>query len=276
MYHDFYQFRENPFNVTADPDFFFASKSHADAISNLVYGITLRKGILVITGEIGTGKTTVCRKLLHEFNQNTKFALILNPKFSPSHLLQMILFDLGMSVKTKNKFDLLQVLNEFLIRESHENNNIVLIIDEAQNLNANQLEQIRLLSNLETDKEKLLQILLVGQPELHERLRLPVLRQLCQRVAIYYQLKPLEQEDVEKYIVHRINKASLYPGRRKTSLFTDNALNLIYDYTKGSPRTINILCDRALTAGFVSELEYIDDQIIQNCAKEVIYFEHHI
>lgn len=276
MYHDFYQFKENPFNVTADPDFFFASKSHADAISNLVYGITLRKGILVITGEIGTGKTTLCRKLLNEFDEKTKFALILNPKFSPTHLLQMILFDLGISFRSKNKLDLLQVLNEFLIKESSINNNIVLIIDEAQNLNVNQLEQIRLLSNLETEKEKLLQILLVGQPELHERLRMPSLRQLCQRVCVYFQLKPLEQTDVEKYITHRISKASLYPQQRKHIIFTNGAVEHIYHYTKGSPRTINILCDRALTAGFVSELQYIDEHIIQACAKEVIYFEHHL
>lgn len=276
MYHDFYQFKENPFNVTADPDFFFSTKCHTDAISSLMYGIGQRKGILVITGEIGTGKTTVCRKLLKQSHDKTKFALVLNPKFSDVQLLQMIAHDFGIETNQKNKFALTHVLNEFLLAESAKGNNLVLVIDEAQNLTVNQLEQVRLLSNLETEKEKLLQIILLGQPELQEKLKLPSLRQLRQRIAIHYHLQPLTKDDLQKYIEHRIVKAMSNPERSPRVVFTDQAINAIYHYTEGSPRTINILCDRALTAGFVAETFSIDADLIKLCAMEVPYLEHHL
>ena len=199
MYHDFYQLKENPFNVTADPDFFFSSGTHAAAISNLMYGIEQRKGIMVILGEIGTGKTTLCRKLIRQLDKNTKCALILNPNCSELQLLQMIVHDLGIPTNSKNKFGLLQALNEFLINETIHGNNVVILLDEAQNFSTNQLEQIRLLSNLETEKEKLLQIVLVGQPELNNKLQLPALRQVRQRIAVYFYLQPLEHADVKKF-----------------------------------------------------------------------------
>ena len=276
MYFDYYQLKENPFNVTADPDFFFASKCHSDAISNLVYGIDQRKGILIITGEVGTGKTTLCRKLLYESFDNIKFAFILNPNFSEIELLQLILRDLGANAKFTNKPDLINSLNKFLIAQTIKGNNVVLIIDEAQNLSVEQLEQIRLLSNLETDKEKLLQIVLVGQPELHEKLLLPELRQLRQRIAVHYNLDPLKQNDISDYIHHRILKAAIREGITSHPVFTDLAIERIYHFTKGSPRTINILCDRALLAGFAANKRSIDETIIQHCAKEVMYFEHNL
>lgn len=274
MYHDFYQFREDPFNVTTDPDFFFSSKCHSEAITNLVYGIEQRKGIIVITGEIGTGKTTLCRTLLRKMGKNIKFALILNPKFSEIQLLQLIIQDLGISTKEKTKFGLVKVLNEFLISETNKDNNVVVVIDEAQNLTVKQLEQIRLLSNIETEKEKLLQVILVGQPELYAKLKLPELRQLRQRIAVHFHVQPLEEKDIRHYINHRIAKARIEIHNHTTDsvIFTDQAIQSIYQYTKGTPRTINILCDRALLAGFVSETYAIDEYIIENCAREVLHW----
>lgn len=276
MYHDFYQLKENPFNVTADPDFFFSSRCHHEAISSLMYGIEQRKGIMVITGEVGTGKTTLCRKLLKHADKKTKFALILNPNFSELELLQMIVHDLGMRPWRKNKFSLMRALNKFLIKQSNKGNNVVLVIDEAQNLDVKQLEQIRLLSNLETDKEKLLQIILVGQPELHDKLQLPELRQLRQRISVHYSIHPLEKMDIKDYIYYRLTKVMNNPFTLRNIIFTEQAIDTIYRYTNGSPRTINILCDRALLAGFVSETFSIDERIIENCAREVLYCEHHL
>ena len=276
MYHEFYQLKENPFNVTADPDFFFSSKYHREAICNLQYGIQNRKGILVVTGEVGTGKTTLCRKLLRQADRKTKFALILNPSFSEEHLLRLIVRDLGIWTLEKNKFGLIHVLNKFLLKQSNKGNNVVVIIDEAQNLSVDQLEQIRLLSNLETDKEKLLQLVLVGQPELDQKLLLPELRQLRQRVAVYFKLNTLDKHDVKSYITHRIAKTAVDPDSMRDVAFSERAIEMIYDVTKGSPRSINLLCDRALLAGFVAETFTIDETIIQNCANEVLSCEHHL
>jgi general secretion pathway protein A len=276
MYHDFYQLKENPFNVTADPDFFFSSKYHCEAIANLQYGIQHRKGILVVTGEVGTGKTTLCRKLLKHADKKTRFAFILNPSFAEEQLLQMIIQDLGIRSREKNKFNLIHLLNKFLIKQSNKGNNVVVIIDESQNLSINQLEQIRLLSNLETDKEKLLQLVLVGQPELDHKLQLPELRQLRQRVAVYFHLSPLDKHDVKSYINHRIAKSVKYSDSLQHISFSDEAIEMIYHFSKGSPRSINILCDRALLAGFVAETYAIDETIIKNCINEVFHREYNL
>lgn len=274
MYHDFYRLSENPFNVTADPHFFYSSKCHSDAISNLLYGIQQRKGISVVTGEVGTGKTTLCRKLIHISNKKIKFALLLNQNFSDSEILRAIALDLGIITPRNNETTLIHVFNKFLLKESNKGNNVVCILDEAQNLNVNQLEQIRLLSNLETEKEKLLQIILVGQPELDKKLQLIELRQLRQRIAIHFRIEPLCKSDIKNYILHRITKVQ--KRTIQDIIFTNEAIDCIYKYTNGSPRTINILCDRALLAGFVLETYVINDQIIENCAKEIFYCEHHL
>lgn len=276
MYHDFYRLRQNPFNVTADPEFFFASKSHGDAITNLKYGIEQRKGIIILTGEVGTGKTTLCRKLLKQADKKTKFALILNPNFSELELLQMIVNDLGVRTKEQNKFKLIYALNKFLIKASSKGYNVVLIIDEAQNLSVGQLEQIRLLSNLETEKDKLLQIILVGQPELDEKLQLPELRQIRQRIAVHFHIQPLEKADIRNYIYHRLSKVMHNHYPRQNIIFTEKAIEAVHRYTQGAPRTINILCDRALLAGFIADTYSIDESIIENCAKEVLSCEHYL
>jgi len=266
MYEQFYNFKEKPFNVTSDPSFFYLSRKHQEAFSHLIYGIDQRKGILEITGEIGTGKTTLCRALLNRLDKRIKTAFILNPSFSEVQLLQLIIEDLGINPKTRSKIHLISELNKFLIKESNEGGNVVLIIDEAQNLKASQLEQIRLLSNLETEKEKLLQIILVGQPELKEKLALPQLRQLNQRISVKYHIQPLDRDEVKDYIEHRLNVATQNGNEIQ---FNSEALEEIFLYSQGIPRLINIICDRALLAGFVLNSKNITYEIIKRCVEEL-------
>lgn len=269
MYKKFYNLKENPFSVTADPDFFYSSPRHDEAISHLSYGIQERKGILVITGEIGTGKTTLCRTLLTRLDKQIKTALILNPNFSEIQLLQIILKDFGLQSASKDKYILINTLNEFLIDESNQGNNVCLIVDESQNLGVRQLEQIRLLSNLETTKDKLLQIILVGQPELCDKLKLTSLRQLNQRIAVRFHLTPLNKNEIHNYVLHRLRIAS--HDQKIIANFTDEAIRLIYEISAGTPRLINILCDRALLAGFSTNNKTIDEKIITNSSREVIH-----
>ena len=270
MYTQYYQLKENPFSVTCDPAFFFTSPQHMEAFSHLLYGINQRKGILMVTGEIGTGKTTLCRTLLNHLDNKTKTALILNPNFSELQLLQLIIKDFGIQGHYRDKFSIITVLNEFLLAEAAKGNNVVIIIDEAQNLKVNLLEQIRLLSNLETEKAKLLQIILVGQPELLEKLKLPTLRQLNQRVAVRYHILPFNRADLQSYVNHRLKIAREVDHSQHQILFTKQALDALFQYSQGTPRRVNILCDRALLAGFVEETFVIHEQIIHKVAQEVI------
>lgn len=265
MYNEFYSLKENPFNITSDPAFFFPSTRHEEAFNHLSYGINSRKGIIVITGEIGTGKTTLCRMLLNRLGDKVKSALILNPSFSDIQLLQMITNDLGIKCPKRNKLDLVGAIAGFLVEQSIRGCNVAVIIDECQNLNIRQLEQIRLLSNLETEKEKLLQIILVGQPELNEKLQDHKLRQLAQRVTVRYHILPLEKHEIRNYIEHRLKTAHA----NKKLKFTEEAIESIYSFSKGTPRVINVLCDRALLAGFVKETMTIDDSIITQCIREI-------
>jgi general secretion pathway protein A len=269
MYKEFFQLKENPFNVTADSSFFFASASHSEAYSHLVFGIEHRKGIIAISGEIGTGKTTLCRTLLNGLNKKTKTAFILNPRFSDEEFLRIVLQDLGVAGKIKGKLDLVTALNEYLLEESSNGNNVVIIVDEAQNLSVEQLESIRLLSNIETEKEKLLQIILVGQPELEIKLRLPELRQINQRIAVRYRVESLTKKEVHEYIQHRLKLAASNPDFGPQVQFTNPALRAIYRHTNGKPRMINILCDRALLSGFVNGTDTINYRMINRCAKEL-------
>jgi general secretion pathway protein A len=290
MYCEYYGLRERPFNVTSDPAFFFLSSSHREALSHLVYGINERKGVIVISGEIGTGKTTLCRVFLDSIagkyitqekspeaspkaifldqtmQKNVKTAFIINPNFSTKELLEAIVADFGISVSKKTKLSLVEQLNRFLLEETARGNNAVLIVDEAQNLKPNQLEEIRLLSNLETDKDKLLQIVLVGQPELRFKLNLKSLAQLQQRVAVRYHIRPLGKSEIKEYIDHRLKIAGSSLDRIQ---FTDEAQAIIYNYSQGVPRLVNIICDRCLLAGFAAQVNTIDGEITRKCIEEL-------
>jgi general secretion pathway protein A len=269
MYCKYYGLKERPFNVTSDPAFFFSSKKHKEALAHLLYGVNQRKGIIVLTGEIGTGKTTICRFFLNQVGKNVKTALILNPTFSEIQLLESIVNDFGINPGNKTKLGMVLELNNFLLRESGSGNNLVLIIDEAQNLKPSLLEQIRLLSNLETEKDKLLQVILVGQPELNTRLNLYDLRQLRQRIMVRYHITPLDNDEIKSYINYRLRIAELAHAPENQIEFNHEAIDLISRFSGGTPRLINMICDRALLAGFVSETGQIDSGIIKRCIEEL-------
>jgi len=269
MYCRYYHLKERPFNVTSDPAFFFSSKKHKEALAHLLYGVSQRKGIIVLTGEIGTGKTTICRFFLNQIGKNVKTALILNPTFSEIQLLESIVNDFGINPGNKTKLGMVLELNNFLLRESTAGNNLVLIIDEAQNLKPSLLEQIRLLSNLETEKDKLLQVILVGQPELNNRLNLYDLRQLRQRIMVRYHITPLDSDEIKNYINYRLKIAQAENQPKGQIEFSDEAIDLISRFSSGTPRLINMICDRALLAGFVSETNQIDSEIIRRCLEEL-------
>lgn len=269
MYRKFYGLKEKPFNVTSDPAFFFSSHKHKEALSHLIYGVSQRNGIIVITGEIGTGKTTLCRFFLDQLGKDTKTAFIFNPYLSDVQLLEAIMRDFGLSIRNKTKLSFVAEFNKFLLNQARLGNNVVLIIDEAQNLKPHQLEQIRLLSNLETEKEKLMQIVLVGQPELNRRLALYELRQIQQRIMVRYHITPLDRDEVRDYIKHRLYIA----GSKDIISFSEEAFDIIYDFSLGTPRLVNIICDRALLAGFVKGIYAIDPSIVHQCIEELgVYF----
>jgi general secretion pathway protein A len=269
MYESYYGFAEKPFSLTPDPKFLYRSESHANAFELLQYSIERREGFVVITGDIGTGKTTICRALLDQTDPRTFTALLLNPFLSEEDLLKAILQDLGVYSrgeerigKQPTKQELINTLYDFLLSLVPLRARAVLIVDEAQNLPLPILEQIRILSNLETDKEKLLQIILVGQLNLMPLLRSPELRQLDQRVSIRYQLKPLTDEETSAYISHRLAIAQATRG----VVFSPAALQLVYRYSGGIPRLINMLCDRALLGGATAQVARIDDDLIVTAA----------
>ncbi len=268
MYLEFYGLREKPFNVTPDPAFLFLSGKHKEAFDYLIYGITQRKGFLEITGEVGSGKTTLCRALLKHFENSippVKTAYILNPALSGVQLLRSVIEEFGLVPTKRDKAALLYQLNNFLLEQLSMGYNAVLIIDEAQNLKSSHLEEIRMLSNLETDKEKLFQIVLVGQPELREKLRSPNLSQLRQRITIRLHLLPLESTEVKTYIDHRLNVA----GANNSIIFYDDSVDEVYAYSKGIPRVINTVCDKALLLGYILETKNISLDIIKRSINEI-------
>ena len=266
MYEQFYHFKENPFSMTPDPKFFFPSQKHTEALDSLIYTVAERRGFAVITGDIGSGKTTICRTLLNRLDSSTKTAMITNSFLTPKQLLNYILEDLGISSNGGTKVNLLFRLKKLLTEQLSLAFNVVLIIDEAQNLNLKILEEIRMLSNLETEKKKMIQIILTGQPELKDKLALQELAQLRQRINVSYHITPLNREDTGKYINHRLGVASI--NRDKKVEFTSEAINDIYEYSNGVPRVINRICNSALLIGYVMESERITPQIIKEVTEE--------
>ena len=250
MYLEFFGLREKPFGLTPDPKFLFFSEKHREGLDHLLYGIHQKEGFVLISGDTGTGKTTLCRALLERLDyREVTTALILNPLLSEEELLKAILEDFGLPAKGATRKELLDVLNRFLLKSLAAGKTTVLIIDEAQNLSTECLEQVRLLSNLETDKEKLIQIILVGSEELPAKLELPKLRHLQQRISLRYHLRPLDKQETRRYLQHRLNMAR---GAGSTS-FEKGSYQEIYRFSKGVPRLINIIAERALMAGYLAE-----------------------
>ena len=267
MYTSYFGFKENPFSLTPDPSYLYLSRNHKEAFDSLVYGINERKGFIVITGGIGTGKTTLCRALLGALDSSTKTALIFNAYISDMELLKIINEEFGISagIPGNSKKDYVDSLNRFLLENFSRGGNAVLLIDEAQNLSHNVLEQIRMLSNLETEKEKLVQIVLVGQSEFRDYLTSPSLRQLDERIAVRYDLKPLDKTDIQGYVEHRL----VVGGGKGNVRFTKGAIEAIYTYSQGNPRRINVVCDRALLIAYSKDEFTISKGTVQKAIKDI-------
>jgi general secretion pathway protein A len=267
MYNHYFGFSEAPFSIAPDPRYLYLSEQHREALAHLVYGIGDHGGFVVLTGEVGTGKTTVCRCLLQQVPEHIDIAVIVNPKLNAHELLQTICDELGVGTAEDNPTskNLLDALNTFLLSTHARGRNAILIVDEAQNLAPDVLEQLRLLTNLETNERKLLQLILLGQPELNTLLAQQSLRQLSQRITARYHLRPLARDEVVSYIEHRLAVAG---GRGH--LFSKAAIARIFRYSKGIPRLINLLCDRALLGVYAANGSGVDVAMVRRAATEVL------
>jgi general secretion pathway protein A len=255
-----------PFNITPDPRFLYLSPTHQEALQHLKYGVREKKGFIVLVGEVGCGKTTLCRRFLNELDPaHFDTALILNPRITETQMLKAILTELGETKLARSQNDLVAQINRVLLERIEKGRDIVLIIDEAQNLSFDVLEQIRLLSNLETDKQKLLQIVLMGQPELKEVLAREELRQLRQRILVHYELHPLAATDMGHYIQHRL---SLAGGSGRPS-FTKWALRSLHRGSGGIPRIVNNLCDKAMLSAFIRESDEVNYWDVRRAIREM-------
>jgi general secretion pathway protein A len=267
MYTSWFGLKENPFSLSPDPRYLYLSPQHRDAMNCLIYGITEKKGFTVITGGIGTGKTTICRSLLATLDESVETALIFNSFLSDLELLETINQEFGLPAEgaEKSKKRYIDALNTFLMDNFARGKNAVLMIDEAQNLSHSVLEQIRMLSNLETTREKLIQIVLVGQPELQEILALPSLRQLSERITVRYDLNPLDEKEVRHYIEYRLTVA----GGKDLIRFTRGAMRMIWRFSEGIPRRINAIADRALLIGYTRGNPVVDRKMVKNAVKDI-------
>lgn len=269
MYLDFYGLKEAPFAITPDPRFVFLSERHRDALAHLLYGVGQGGGggFVQLTGEVGTGKTTLCRLLLEQLPENARVALVLNPKLSPIELLETICEELHIDIGQRRGSlkSLVDALNSYLLEAYAQGLRVVLIVDEAQNLSTEALEQVRLLTNLETATQKLLQIILLGQPELRDMLARPELRQLAQRITARYHLTPLDIDETEAYLRHRLAVAGSlrFP-------FTKLAVRKIHEHANGVPRLINVVADRALVGGYAQDLAQIGERVVDRAAAEAL------
>lgn len=265
MYTEYYGLVRSPFEMTPDPSFLFLGEAHREGLAMLEYGVKSGKGFVMLTGEVGTGKTTLLHALLGRLDSQTRFAFIFNPRLDPLDFFHLLFEELGLKSATRTKADYLLELNEYLIERLGKNEKTLLIIDESQNLSPEMLEEIRLLSNLETPRSKLIQIMLVGQPELKEMLSRPDLRQLRQRIALRHHLRPFVESEVAEYVEGRLGKAG-YTGRR---LFRRSAIKELYAVTGGTPRLINSVCDSALLLGYSRDKATIDAGIIREVASDL-------
>jgi general secretion pathway protein A len=265
MYHEYYGLVRSPFEMTPDPGFLVLADTHREGLATLVYAVRSRKGFVLLTGEVGTGKTTLLHSLLAQLDRDTAAAFIFNPRLEPLDFFRMLFEEFGIEERCITKAEYLLALNRFLIGRLEKDQPTLLIVDEAQNLSAEMLEEIRLLSNLETPSSKLLQIMLVGQPELAELLAKPELRQLRQRIVLRHTLRPFTKPELERYVEERLQLAG-YTGK---ALFTNRALDELFRVTGGVPRLINVVCDGALLLGYGRDRATLDANAIREVASDL-------
>jgi general secretion pathway protein A len=263
MYENFYGFSEKPFSLLPDPTFLFLSPKHQKALTMLQFGMMNQAGFTVITGEIGSGKTTLLRQLLSEVGEDVAVGLVSNTHKSFGELLQWVLLAFGLEYRDKKKVELYQTLADFIVKEYDDDRRTVLIIDEAQNLDVDALEELRMLSNINSDKDQFLQLILVGQPHLRDTLRRPEMHQFAQRIAVDYSLSTLTLEETWQYIRHRLKVAG-----GDSNLFDTKACAAVYYYTSGTPRLINSLCEQSLVVGFAEQKKRIDVDIVCDVVRE--------
>ena len=265
MYERFYQLRERPFALSPDPEYLYRSRVHQEALDYLRYGLESQAGFIVITGEIGSGKTTLLQTLLRNLDNQTSVGRIVNTMLEPRELLETIMIDFGLDPAGRSKPLMLRDLSQFLVDQRLAGRNVLLVIDEAQNLSLAALEELRMLSNLETEKSKLLQVVLVGQPELRDKLASPELEQLRQRITISYHLPPLDAEEAGRYVNHRLRRAAIGTPLE----FPRSATDLIHARSRGVPRIINVICDAALVFGYAEERRTFDEETIREVLAEL-------
>jgi general secretion pathway protein A len=265
VYLEFYGLTEMPFAITPNPRFLFFSPKHREALNHLLYGIKERKGFVQLTGEVGCGKSTLCRALLDQLPDTYSTALILNPVLDAEQLMKAVALEFKLPVKGLDRLETEAAINDFFLKQLSQGKETVLIIDEAQDLTDELLEQVRLLSNLETDDRKLVQIVLMGQPELRDRLNRHNLRQLRQRITVRFHLNPLNRPEVAQYVQHRLQVS----GSQGGPYFTGPALWRVYRYSHGIPRLINAVCDKALLAGFIQQSDRINYNMVSRAEREL-------
>ena len=266
MYLDFFGLQEKPFSIAPNPDYLFLTDQHKEALAHLRYGIGDEGGFVLLTGEIGTGKTTICRSMLSQLPADVDLAFVVNPKLSAREMLEAVCDDFGIDYKEGDSVrNLVNSLNKFLLESFAKGRNAILVIDEAQNLEEDVLEQLRLLTNLETSEKKLLQLILIGQPELKEQLSQYSMRQLAQRITASFHLQPLSYQETLDYIAHR-----LYMAGFRGELFSKSALKHIYKRSRGTPRLINIICDRAMLGAYTIGSLKIEFPVVQAASDEVL------
>jgi general secretion pathway protein A len=265
VYLDFFNLREQPFNLTPDPRFLFLSPQHEEALSNLLYGIQERKGFIEVTGEVGTGKTSLCRTLLDRLDETVSTALVFNSYLNEIELLQAITSDFGIVCHDTTRKGYIDALNRYLLHEFSAGRNAMVLVDEAQNLEPRVLEQLRMLSNLETERGKLVQVVLVGQPELRDKLATPQMRQLDQRIAVRFHLRGLTRTETQQYIMHRLTVA----GNGNAITFTPSALTSLHRHCAGIPRRINLLCDRLLVSAYVQDTTRITARLVRQSLRDL-------